>query len=36
MRIMSKRYPPEHRARAVTMVLDHLDEYRSAYAVCQG
>ncbi|WP_343963334.1 hypothetical protein [Pseudonocardia alaniniphila] len=29
MRIMSKRYPPEQRARAVKMVLDHLDEYRS-------
>jgi transposase len=35
MRIMSKRYPPEQRARAVKMVLDHLDEYRSVYAACQ-
>jgi transposase-like protein len=29
MWIMSKRYPPEQRARAVEIVLDHLDEYRS-------
>jgi transposase len=36
MRIMSKRYPPEQRARAVKMVLDHLDEYRSVYAACQA
>jgi hypothetical protein len=28
---MSKRYPPEQRARAVKMVLDHLDDYRSVY-----
>ena len=33
---MSKRYPPEQRARAVKMVLDHLDEYRSVYAACQA
>jgi transposase len=36
MWIMSKRYPPELRARAVKMVLDHLDEYRSVYAACQA
>jgi transposase len=36
MRIMSKRYPPEQRARAVEMVLDHLEEYRSVYAACQA
>src|SRR4029079_15417351 len=35
MWIMSKRYPPEQRPRAVKMVLDHLDEYRSVYAACQ-
>jgi transposase len=33
---MSKRYPSEQRARAVKMVLDHLDEYRSVYAACQA
>ena len=33
---MSKRYPPEQRARAVKMVLDHLAEYRSVYAACQA
>ncbi len=33
---MSKRYPPEQRSRAVKMVLDHLDEYRSVYAACQA
>ena len=32
---MSKPYPVERRARAVKMVLDHLDEYRSVYAACQ-
>lgn len=32
---MPKRYPPEQRERAVKMVLDHLDEYRSAYSACQ-
>src|SRR4051794_28035502 len=36
MWIMSKRYPPEQRARAVKMVLDHLAEYRSVYAACQA
>ena len=36
MWIMSKRYPPEQRARAVKMVLDRLDEYRSVYAACQA
>jgi transposase-like protein len=36
MWIMSKRYPPEQHARAVKMVLDHLDEYRSVYAACQA
>ena len=33
---MSKRYPIEQRERAVKMVLDHLDEYRSVYAACQA
>ena len=28
--------PVEHRERAVKMVLDHLDEYRSVYAACQA
>ena len=32
---MSKHYPVEQRERAVRMVLDHLDEYRSVYAACQ-
>jgi transposase len=32
MRIMSKHYPVEQQERAVKMVLDHLDEYRSVYA----
>jgi len=36
MWIMSKRFPPEQRARAVKMMLDHLDEYRSVYAACQA
>src|SRR3954452_23293472 len=36
MWIMSKRYPPEQRARAMKMVLDHLAEYRSVYAACQA
>jgi len=35
MQIMSKHYPVEQRERAVRMVLDHLDEYRSVYAACQ-
>jgi transposase len=33
---MSKHYPVEQRERAVKMVLDHLDEYRSVYAACQA
>jgi transposase len=33
---MSKHYPVEQRVRAVKMVLDHLDEYRSVYAACQA
>ena len=33
---MSKHYPVEQRERAVRMVLDHLDEYRSVYAACQA
>jgi transposase len=36
MAIMSKHYPVEQRERAVKMVLDHLDEYRSEYAACQA
>ncbi|MGM5068983.1 IS3 family transposase [Rhodococcus qingshengii] len=32
---MPKRYPLEQRERAVKMVLDHLDEYRSVYSACQ-
>lgn len=32
---MPKRYPVEQRERAVKMVLDHLDEYRSLHAACQ-
>ena len=36
MQIMPKRYPPEQRERAVRMVLDHLDEYRSVYSTCQA
>jgi transposase len=36
MQIMSKHYPVEQRERAVKMVLDHLDEYRSVYAACQA
>jgi transposase len=35
MQVMSKHYPVEQRERAVKMVLDHLDEYRSVYAACQ-
>ena len=34
--MMSKRYPPEQRARVVMMVLDRLGEYRSVYAACQS
>ena len=33
---MAKHYPVEQRERAVRMVLDHLDEYRSVYAACQA
>jgi transposase-like protein len=33
---MAKHYPVEQRQRAVKMVLDHLDEYRSVYAACQS
>jgi transposase len=36
MQIMTKHYPVEQRKRAVKMVLDHLDEYRSVYAACQA
>lgn len=36
MQIMPKRYPTEQRERAVKMVLDHLDEYRSVHAACQA
>src|SRR6185312_2010756 len=36
MQIMSKHYPVEQRERAVMMVLDHLDEYRSVYAACRA
>jgi transposase len=36
MQIMSKHYPVEQRERAVRMVLDHLDEYRSVYAACRA
>jgi transposase len=32
---MTKHYPVELRVRAVKMVLNHLDEYRSVYAACQ-
>lgn len=32
---MTKHYPVEQRERAVKMVLNHLDEYRSLYAACQ-
>ncbi|MDV8009376.1 IS3 family transposase [Rhodococcus sp. IEGM 1318] len=32
---MPKRYPLEQRERAVKIVLDHLDEYRSVYSACQ-
>ena len=33
---MTKHYSVEQRERAVKMVLDHLDEYRSVYAACQA
>ena len=32
MQVMSKHYPVEQRQRALKMVLDHRDEYRSVYA----
>jgi len=31
---MAKHYLIEQRGRAVKMVLNHLDEYRSVYAAC--
>ena len=31
-----RKYPEELRERAVKMVLDHLQEYRSVYAACQS
>jgi transposase len=31
-----QHYPVEQRERAVKMVLDHLDEYRSVYAACRA
>lgn len=31
-----KQYPKEQRDRAVRMVLDRLDEYRSLYAACNA
>ncbi|MBA0126740.1 hypothetical protein H0B56_14410 [Haloechinothrix sp. YIM 98757] len=34
--IMSKRYPPEVREKAVRLVLDRLDEYGSAYAAARA
>jgi transposase len=36
MRVMTKHHPVEQRERAVRMVLDHLDEYRSLDAACQA
>ena len=33
---MAKHYPVEQRERAVKMVLDHLQEYRSVSAACQS
>lgn len=32
---MPKQYPKQQRERAVRMVLDHLDEYDSAYLACK-
>ena len=32
---MAKHYPVEQPKRAVKMVLDHLDEYRSVYAAAR-
>jgi transposase-like protein len=34
--VMSKRYPPEFKDRAVKMVLSHLDEYPSVYAAARA
>lgn len=34
--IMSKRYPPEVREKAVRLVLEHLDEYESPYAAAKA
>ncbi len=36
MAVIAKHYPVGQRERAVKMVLDHLSEYRSVYAVCQA
>lgn len=33
---MAKLHPVEQRERAVKMVLDHLQEYRSVSAACQS
>jgi transposase len=34
--VLTKRYPPVVREKAVRLALDHLDEYRSAYAAAQA
>lgn len=34
--IMSKRYPPEVREKAVRLALERLDEYGSAYAAARA
>lgn len=34
--IMSKRYPPEVRERAVRLVLERLDEFESPYAAARA
>ncbi|TQM25743.1 transposase [Nocardia bhagyanarayanae] len=34
--IMSKRYPPEVRKKAVRLALERLDEYGSAYAAARA
>jgi transposase len=34
--IMSKRYPPEVREKAVRLALERLDEYGSPYAAAQA
>ncbi len=36
MTTMAKHYPVEQRVRAVKMVLDHLQEYRSVPTACQS